>query len=627
MKNSEYWRQRFEILEQAQHAKAVTYAKDLSIQYDKYAARVRKDIDGWYARLAVNNNLSFAEARKLLDANELKEFHWSVEDYIKYGEKNALDGSWMKQLENASARVHISRLEDIHTQVRQQIEALSTGEIKDISKLAKSVYKDGYMHTAFEVQKGIGVGWDMNGVNYNMLDKVLAKPWTTDNRTFSNRIWRNKVELNNKLQTELSQAIMRGESPTKLSASIAKQFSVAKHKAQRLVLTESAYFSSLSQKDCFKDLDVEEYEIVATLDSRTSEICREMDGKVCDMKDYEPGVTAPPFHPYCRTVTAPYFDDDEESFTRAARGKDGKTYQVPANMNYKEWERSFVKGGSKKWITSGKAVGGIEMGTQATQLNDKQFFNDVKSKLEDAPDNVKKAWNNVADELKVIETNLDSSVTEYYSLRDKGINFNLAKDSKNRIRQRDGIMIEPPHSTYFHEMFHNMSYVAAEKVGQPNTDFANIFKSKIYTKTFTQLAQDGSKVATTEGYTLTQMIREEATDTFDRLKAQVKASSTTGKITKAEVYEEITKEISQLDIDAQADISDMWSAVTADKVKTVLHHSNPKKYWRTHTVGEEAFAEMGKATVNHPASLKAIKKYFPKSYKIWLEMIDEIGVY
>jgi hypothetical protein len=63
------------------------------------------------------------------------------------------------------------------------------------------------------------------------------------------------------------------------------------------------------------------------------------------MKDYEVGVTAPPFHCWCRTVTAPYFDDDFGE--RAARGADGEVYYVPSAMKYPEWEKSFVGGGSK----------------------------------------------------------------------------------------------------------------------------------------------------------------------------------------------------------------------------------------------------------------------------------------
>jgi len=81
-------------------------------------------------------------------------------------------------------------------------------------------------------------------------------------------------------------------------------------------------------------MGVERYEIVATLDMRTSEICQELDGEVFEMKSFEPGVTAPPFHPWCRTVTCPYFDDNFGE--RAARGADGKTCYVPGDMKYGE---------------------------------------------------------------------------------------------------------------------------------------------------------------------------------------------------------------------------------------------------------------------------------------------------
>ena len=60
------------------------------------------------------------------------------------------------------------------------------------------------------------------------------------------------------------------------------------------------------------------------------------------MSEYETGVTAPPFHPWCRTTTVPYFEDNDS--VRAARGKDGKTYYVDGNLTYKEWEEKYVKG-------------------------------------------------------------------------------------------------------------------------------------------------------------------------------------------------------------------------------------------------------------------------------------------
>ena len=116
-------------------------------------------------------------------------------------------------------------------------------------------------------------------------------------------------------------------------------------------MMEEAYFSSAAQKDCFNELDVEQYEIVATLDSHTSDICRSLDGKVFPMKDYEPGVTAPPFHVYCRSTTVPYFEDDfGQPGERAARGEDGKTYYVPSDMTYEEWKETFVGGGDESGL-------------------------------------------------------------------------------------------------------------------------------------------------------------------------------------------------------------------------------------------------------------------------------------
>ena len=116
--------------------------------------------------------------------------------------------------------------------------------------------------------------------------------------------------------------------------------------AGRLVMTEEAFFSSAAQKDCFDELDVEQFEIVATLDSHTSDICRGMDGKHFPMSEWKVGVTAPPFHVHCRSTTVPYFDDEFDAVgERAARDEEtGKTYFVPGNMTYKEWEKSFVNG-------------------------------------------------------------------------------------------------------------------------------------------------------------------------------------------------------------------------------------------------------------------------------------------
>ncbi len=136
-----------------------------------------------------------------------------------------------------------------------------------------------------------------------------------------------------------------GKAPDDAIKVISKKFDVSKSQAGRLVMTEEAYFHSEAQREAFKELDVEEFEIIATLDNKTSDICREMDGKHFPMSEYEPGRTAPPFHCWCRSVTVPYFDDDFGKVgERAARAADEKTYYVPDDMSYKEWEKKYVSG-------------------------------------------------------------------------------------------------------------------------------------------------------------------------------------------------------------------------------------------------------------------------------------------
>lgn len=335
-----------EILQEVQLKKGQTYLDDLEKQYRIALANIEREITLWYERFADNNKITMAEARKMLNLDQLKEFRWSVEEYIKYGQENALNQQWMKELENASARVHISRLEALKLQMQQQIEVLYGNQSDGLDKLLRDIYSEGYYHTAFEIQRGFNIGWDLHDLDSNQLDKILSRPWSMDGRTFSDRIWVNKQQLIGSLQTQLTQAVIRGESPNVLIKNLAQQMNVDRNKAGRLIMTESAAFASAAQKDCFNDLDVERFEIVATLDSHTSEICQELDGKVFDMKDYEVGVTAPPFHPWCRTVTAPWFEDNYGE--RVARDeKTGKTYYVSSNMKYKEWKKKFVDGGSK----------------------------------------------------------------------------------------------------------------------------------------------------------------------------------------------------------------------------------------------------------------------------------------
>lgn len=349
MKNSEYWKLRFEQLEQAQNGQGTAAFAEIEKQYKEAQKQIEGQIARWYQRFADNNGITLAQARQYLKGAALKEFQWDVQDYIKYGQDNALMGGWMKELENASAKYHISKLEALKIQTQQSLEVMFSKQMGTVTGVMGDIFESGYYHTAYELQKGFNIGWDIAGLDQSQIEKVLSKPWAVDGKNFSERIWTNKEKLISELHGELTQNIMLGADPQKAIDSLAKKMNTSKQNAGRLIMTEEAYFSSAAQRDCFNELDVEQYEIVATLDSHTSDICRSLDGKHFPMKDFQAGVTAPPFHVYCRSTTVPYFDEDFGDIgERAARDEEtGKTYYIPDDMNYEDWKQTFVDGGDK----------------------------------------------------------------------------------------------------------------------------------------------------------------------------------------------------------------------------------------------------------------------------------------
>lgn len=405
---SEYWQERFKQMEDAQHDTSVQKVQEIQEQFDRSITAINGKINAWYQRLADNNGISMQEAKKLLNAQELKEFQWNVDDYIKYGKENKINGAWEKELENASARVHIGRLEALKIEIQQEAEKLYGNCVDEIDQHIRNTYTSDFYHTAYEIQKGVGVGTTINRLDPRTVEMIVCKPWAVDGKNFSDRLWENKTKLINNLHNSLSRMCITGEAPDRAIAEISKQMKVSRAQAGRVVMTESAAVANKARQDCMKELDVEQFEVVETLDSHTCETCGGMDGKHFPMTEFQIGVTAPPFHPNCRGCTCPYFDDEFDSVgERAARGEDGKTYYVPGDMRYEEWKNSFVDDGvsDEKFTTKRKSTDGsveipdIKFATKKNSIiTAKQKFEDtmtVSKAYDELPIRVKQTLSDI----------------------------------------------------------------------------------------------------------------------------------------------------------------------------------------------------------------------------------------
>lgn len=623
-KNADYWRGRFSILEESAHKQSDQYLQNLEEMFTDAQRTVQADIERWYGRFATNNGISLTEARKLLTTGQLEEFRWTVDQYIKIGQQNNLSAEWLKKLENASAKFYVSRLEAIQLQIQQQIEVLYGNQLDGLDNLLKEIVSSGYTQSAFTIQKGLGFGWDITALNEKKLETLLSKPWTTDGRTFSDRIWIKKNELIGNVQKELTQGLLRGDSPQKITDAIQKKFNVSRYQAGRLVHTETSYFNAVSTKQSYQDLGVEKVEILETLDSHTCEICQPLDGTVIPLSQYEPGVTVPPFHPNCRGTTCPYFDD--MAGERAARNADGEVYYVPANMTYAQWKEAFVDG-VKDGLTVATAGGVLKKVRDYESEFGKKFGKDHYDQIRDRVDaceneNLQKVWDAYEGKIKVAEA--DHRGGAYCS--GDNIFLNIEADAKGRSWSS-------PYATTFHESGHAIDGLTAQ-LGSTNGQwhFSSTYQNGLFPKTIKDEVDDWVKSVLSDMKT--------HKDDFSYWVQKGWMSQSTAEhyakyggftVKKSMAYAAVQKEVSSLSPLQYGDLSDILEGATRGKIRCGIGHGGGS-YWTNRTYGgvewglaTEAFAEMTSATMTNPESLATIKKYLPKSYAMYEDMLKIIA--
>lgn len=361
MRKAEYWQKRMLLLEDSSHRDARKCLNSVLKSFDAVQIKINNEIAKWIQRIADNEGISLAEARKRLDARELDEFRWTVEEYIARGEENALNGKWMKQLENASARAHVSRWEALNLSIEEYLQEVYGTENRRVESLLSDVASDRYIHTAFEIMNGIGIA---ASINVPAVETIIKNPWATDDRIFSSRIWSNMAETKAALQDALLRQFLTGAAPDQairtMEQYVDEEIGHARSRAGRLIMTESAAIGNKAQMQCYKDLGVEEYEIIATLDSVTCSHCGGKDGLHYPMDAERIGYTAPPFHANCRCCTAPYFEDERPATRMMRNPKTGNSEYVE-NMTYEEWAKKYLNGRSLKGNTEKSIITGARI--------------------------------------------------------------------------------------------------------------------------------------------------------------------------------------------------------------------------------------------------------------------------
>jgi SPP1 gp7 family putative phage head morphogenesis protein len=294
----------------------------------------------FYQRYAVKNNISYAEAQKLLSKSEIDKFKDSLDEYIKEARLYSSDSKYIKKLENMSIRSRIRRIEALKIDIQHHIEMLISNHETDTTKLLSENYSDNYYRSIWTVQTGLQLGLKFDKLNTTAIEKVIQTAWLGEN--YSDRIYNDKVKLVRTLETELTQSFIRGDSGQNTAKRLYKRLDISYNNAIRLVRTESNHISNEAQAEGYiASRLLSEYEYLATLDFRTSHICQILDGMIFKLAERQVGVNYPPMLPNCRSTTIPHFPD-EVIPERIAKNSNGKTYYVDGNMKFEDWKKKFV---------------------------------------------------------------------------------------------------------------------------------------------------------------------------------------------------------------------------------------------------------------------------------------------
>lgn len=344
MSNLSYWERRktqemFQYMEQAEQA-----ADEISKLYLKGSRYISLELDEIFERYQKKHKLSEKEAYRLLNTMKDKTSLDELKAALKSGSGDKTKAEIMAELESPAYQARLERLQQLQNQldmtmqeVYRQEKVKSTGHYVDLANEA-------YYRSIFDIQQRTGLGFEFNLISPATIDRVINSKWSGAN--YSARIWNNTHALAQDLKKELLINLVTGRTGREVSDIIANKFATGSSQARRLVRTESCNLANQMEMTSYEECGIEYYRFVATLDLRTSSVCRSLDGKRFKVSEQQPGVNCPPMHPWCRSTTICDIGNEElaQMQRRARDPVTGKTNTVPANTTYEQWYEKNVKG-------------------------------------------------------------------------------------------------------------------------------------------------------------------------------------------------------------------------------------------------------------------------------------------
>ena len=319
--SSNYWNVLFtEIQNEVEENGRMKYLL-IEKKYKQAVERAEERIRFFYGKNATNNRISLKTAYKKLDKEQLEQFHDLIEQYIKWWDKPSKSAekvsgkdtttesdvseayelndtdAWITYLRECQNRDDITYYESLAIPILNEVEKVSHDTAETLLLLLTV--------TGWAVHYDITKNLKIQALAQEQLKKELLKSWASDGMTLAERFSRNKATLSSAVKSALVKGFRNEMTVDEVIAEVSRNMEGGQFAAKRLVTTENTHFNCYSTMLAMKQAGYEYYKINAVIDSKTCDDCIDWSGDIYHIKDYEPNITAPPRHQFCRCFVTP----------------------------------------------------------------------------------------------------------------------------------------------------------------------------------------------------------------------------------------------------------------------------------------------------------------------------------
>ena len=297
MDKNKYWQKRINDEMKARDKIGDTITDEMKKLHNYYFENIQKDIESFYHRYSVKNNLDIVELKKRVSEFDVQAFQDKAKRYVQ--EKN-FSSKANSELSIYNLKMKVNRLEMLLYHLDLESVALADEE----KKLNERFLNEAYLEEV-KFQAGL-LGRFVADPKYieNTAAAVINTPFK--GVKWSKKIWDRQNNLREILSREVRSSLLKGLNPVDIVGKLRKEFEVSAFDARRLAITEYTRVQSEVQKQNMIANGFDKY--IFLPETRACTRCASLSDKIFKVSEMVPGENCAPMHPHCRCSTAPYFE-------------------------------------------------------------------------------------------------------------------------------------------------------------------------------------------------------------------------------------------------------------------------------------------------------------------------------